>query len=131
MYSIFIITILLLIVLLYSFTIEENINILCCIIIILLLNSLFYKKSYEKFDSIIDIQHKYNNSIDSIINEYNLKKEKETEKQYPKIKIYSSTFKEASPNLSCGKPITINDTEINTDNFITILSKIQDINTPN
>jgi len=131
MYSIFIITILLLIVLLYSFTIEENINILCCIIIILLLNSLFYKKSYEKFDSIIDIQYKYNNSIDSIINEYNLMKEREHEKQYPKIKIYSSTFKEASPNLSCGKPITINDTEINTDNFITILSKIQDINTPN
>lgn len=130
MYLIFIITILLLIVLLYSFTIEENINILCCIIIILLLNSLFYKKSYEKFDSIIDIQHKYNNSIDNIINEYNLQKKQESEKQYPKIKIYSSKFKDITTS-KCGNPIKINDNEINTDNFIKILSKIQDINTPN
>jgi hypothetical protein len=44
-----IITLVLLIILLILFNLKENIIILSSIIIILLFNSLFYKKTYEKF----------------------------------------------------------------------------------
>jgi len=134
MYSVCLIVILLLIVLLYSFTIEENINILCCIIIILLLNSLFYKKSYEKYSnnyiSISDLQDSYSNKLNDKIVDWNKENNRNNEANFTNIKIYSSKFKDLPKRVTC-ENIKINDKDITVSEFTKILNKIQIINNPN
>lgn len=133
MYSVCLIVILLLIVLLYSFTIEENINILCCIIIILLLNSLFYKKSYENYShnysSISDLQDSYYNKLNDTWNDYDKYKNGNEEAKFTNIKIYSSKYKDIPNGVTC-KNIKINDKDITVSEFTKILNKIEDINIP-
>ena len=133
MYSVCLIVILLLIVLLYSFTIEENINILCCIIIILLLNSLFYKKSYENYSnnyrSISELQDSYYNKLNETIYDYDKYKNRNEEAKFTNIKIYSSKYKNINKGVTC-KNIKINDKDITVGEFTKILNKIEDINIP-
>ena len=91
MYIIFTITIILLILLFYFFELEVNINIISCVIIILLLNSLFYKKTYEKFNNINKLQDEYLRSFYDIRDEYKNRTNLQYE-EYKMIPIYSSKF---------------------------------------
>ena len=95
MYLFFTVTIILLITLFYFFDLEVNIILISCVIIILLFNSLFYKRTYEKFhindiNNINKLHDEYNNAFNDIKGELN-------EKMYPTddykmIPIYSSIF---------------------------------------
>jgi hypothetical protein len=136
MYIIFLLTIIILSILLYSFDIEANITIISCVIIILLLNSIINKKSYEKFNSnILEQQEKYNSTLEEIKKRYYSFDNVDVNSiNYTKIPVYSSDFqwisdfKEESTcvkdSKSLGLPLTNNE-------FVKILNKIQTINNPN
>ena len=91
MYLIFTVTIIILLLLFYFFDLEVNINIISCVIIILLLNSLFYKKTYEKFNNINKLHDNYNNAFNMIKTEYE-DRTKLLYDEYKMIPIYSSKF---------------------------------------
>ena len=136
MYIIFLLTIIILSILLYSFDIEANITIISCVIIILLLNSIINKKSYEKFNSnILEQQEKYNSTLEEIKKRYySFDNIDVNSHNYNTIPVYSSDFKWISDFIeestcvndskSLGVPLTNNE-------FIKILNKIQTINNPN
>jgi len=136
MYIIFLLTIIILSILIYSFDIEANITIISCVIIILLLNSIINKKSYEKFNSnILEQQEKYNSTLEEIKKRYYSFDNVDVNSiNYTKIPVYSSDFqwisdfKEESTcvndSKSLGLPLTNNE-------FVKILNKIQTINNPN
>jgi hypothetical protein len=95
MYLIFTVTIILLITLFYFFDLEVNIILISCGIIILLFNSLFYKRTYEKFhvnntNNINKLHEEYNNAFNDIKGELNEKMHPKDE--YNMIPIYSSIF---------------------------------------
>jgi hypothetical protein len=133
MYLIFIVTIILLMLLFCFFDLEVNINIISCIIIILLLNSLFYRKTYEKFNNITDLHDSYQDSLDKIKHEYEERTKKEPEK-YKFIPIYSSKFNnkifESLYNeepLEC-KGIPFNGEYLSGGDFISLLNKLNNKN---
>lgn len=136
MYIIFLLTIIILSILLYSFDIEANITIISCVIIILLLNSIINKKSYEKFNSnILEQQEKYNSTLEEIKKRYYSFDNVDVNSiNYTKIPVYSSDFKWISDFIE--KSTCVNDSKslgvsLTNNEFIKILNKIQTINNPN
>lgn len=132
MYLIFIVTIILLILLFNFFDLEANINIISCIIIILLLNSLFYKKTYEKFNNINKLHAEYNNAFDWVKLNYKNKTNSHSDK-YKMISIYSSKFNndifESIYNdvpIRC-KGILFNNEYLSGNDFTKLLNKLDNI----
>ena len=139
MYIIFLLTIIILIILLYSFNIEENITIISCIIIILLLNSILNKKSYDNFygNDIVSQQEMYNSILDKIKHRYYSSLNKNiSEDITPTIIVNNSNFNYidnfgAVDKQECLKNVSLNGEKITDSEFIKILNKIQTINSPN
>lgn len=139
MYIIFLLTIIILIILLYSFNIEENITIISCVIIILLLNSILNKKSYDNFygNDILSEQELYNSILEKIKHRYYTSLNTGSlGDSITKIPLNNSKFNyiskfEAHDNTECKKKISLNGAEITSSEFIKILHEIQSINSPN
>jgi hypothetical protein len=133
MYLIFIVTIILLILLFNFFDLEANITIISCIIIILLLNSLFYKKTYEKFNNINKLHNEYNNAFDWVELEYKNRNKLHSDK-YKMISIYSSKFNNEifesnyhDEPIRC-KGILFNNEYLSGNDFTALLNKLDNIN---
>jgi hypothetical protein len=133
MYLIFIVTIILLILLFCFFNLEVNINIISCFIIILLLNSLFYRKTYEKFNNINNLHDSYQSAFDEIKNKYEERTKKEPDK-YKFIPIYSSLFNNEifesiydDEPVEC-KGISFNGEYLSGSDFIALLKKLNNEN---
>jgi hypothetical protein len=134
MYLIFTVTIILFIILFYFFDLEVNITIISCGIIILLLNSLFYKRTYEKFNinDINDI-NKLHEIYDTNFTEIKAKYKELTQPKQPKYKmipIYSSNFNDnifdsiySNVDLKC-KGILFNGEYLSGSDFTVLLNTL-------
>ena len=133
MYLIFTVTIILLILLFYFFDLEVNINIVSCFIIILLLTSLFYRKTYEKFNNINELHDSYQYAFEEVKNKYKERTKKEPEK-YKFIPMNSSLFNNEifesiynEERIEC-KGIPFNGEYLSGNNFIALLKKLNNYN---
>jgi len=137
MYLFFTVTIILLITLFYFFDLEVNIILISCVIIILLFNSLFYKRTYEKFhindiNNINKLHDEYNNAFNDIKGELNEKMHPTDD--YKMIPIYSSIFNDDIFHAIYNKDIIedagipINGEFLSVSDFTLLLDKLNIIN---